>query len=267
MAVYPTGKKDFVVPVDNESDIEAVDIITLQQELRAVIDFHGTVSKTQNIGFNTMLLDYRQPVAINTTVGDTVQVPAQRMMIDQRAVVNTVDITLDLDGNIDGSGASSTSTTYYVYVVDDNVAAGTFSMKFRTSNADNFTSERKIGSVTTAATGTPPDVAGITDDDIATAIETKLVKGWIAFNGTGTIAELDAFNVASIGDIGTGNYTITWDVDFATSSYPASVTPNTSSTMGSTGTMAAGSMTCWTFLDTGSAIDTAHVSIIAIGDQ
>ncbi len=33
-------------------------------------------------------------------------------------------------------------------------------------------------------------------------------KAWWTFNGTGTIAVRDAFNVASLTDIGTGSYTI-----------------------------------------------------------
>ena len=34
-------------------------------------------------------------------------------------------------------------------------------------------------------------------------------KAWINFNGTGTIAERDSFNNASITDNGTGDYTVT----------------------------------------------------------
>ena len=220
MSSYPTAKKDFKAPVDNEDDIKASDIVTLQQENRAIQDFLGTVSKVQNVGLLDMLLKFRQAVAISVaTSSDTVTVPAQRMMIDQRAVVNTSNISLDLDGNIDGSGSSAVSTTYYVYAVDDNVPAGTFSMKFRTSNADNFTGERKIGSVTTASSGSPPNVEGITDDDATAAVDEKLVKAWINFDGSGTISISDSFNVSSIVDNGTGDYTINWDTDFAGANY------------------------------------------------
>lgn len=34
-------------------------------------------------------------------------------------------------------------------------------------------------------------------------------KAWVNFNGTGTIASRDSFNVTSLTDNGTGNYTIT----------------------------------------------------------
>ncbi len=42
-----------------------------------------------------------------------------------------------------------------------------------------------------------------------TSIQQGLIKGWIRFDGTGTIAIDDSFNYASITDNGTGNYTAT----------------------------------------------------------
>ncbi len=47
----------------------------------------------------------------------------------------------------------------------------------------------------------------------------SIIKAWINFNGTGTIAINDSFNVSSIIDDGPGDYTIIWDVDFATTNY------------------------------------------------
>ena len=42
-----------------------------------------------------------------------------------------------------------------------------------------------------------------------TSIQQGLIKGWIRFDGTGTIAIDDSFNYASITDNGTGDYTAT----------------------------------------------------------
>ena len=47
----------------------------------------------------------------------------------------------------------------------------------------------------------------------------NICKAWISFNGMGTIAIRDSFNVASIADNGTGDYTVTWDTDFASAEY------------------------------------------------
>ena len=46
-----------------------------------------------------------------------------------------------------------------------------------------------------------------------------LCKCWIRFNGTGTIATNDSFNVSGITDEGTGDYTVTINNDMANDDY------------------------------------------------
>ena len=45
------------------------------------------------------------------------------------------------------------------------------------------------------------------------------VKAWVNFNGTGTVAIRDSFNVASITDNGTGEYSITFTNAMANANY------------------------------------------------
>ena len=52
-----------------------------------------------------------------------------------------------------------------------------------------------------------------------TNLQQGLAKAWINFNGTSTIATRDSFNVSSIGDDGTGSYTITINNDMANANY------------------------------------------------
>lgn len=52
-------------------------------------------------------------------------------------------------------------------------------------------------------TGTPPQF----NDGTSTQIGT-LCRAWVNFNGTGTVAIRAAFNVSSITDNGTGDYTV-----------------------------------------------------------
>ena len=47
----------------------------------------------------------------------------------------------------------------------------------------------------------------------------QLVKMWINFNGTGTIAIQDSLNVAGINDDGTGLYTITFSSAFSNTNF------------------------------------------------
>ena len=52
-----------------------------------------------------------------------------------------------------------------------------------------------------------------------TFITNGSAKVWVNFNGTGTIATRDSFNVASLTDVGTGDYKVTFSNAFANSNY------------------------------------------------
>jgi len=47
-------------------------------------------------------------------------------------------------------------------------------------------------------------------------------KAWVNFNGTGTIAIRDSFNVSSLTDNGTGNYSLQFTSNMSNTNYPAS---------------------------------------------
>lgn len=49
------------------------------------------------------------------------------------------------------------------------------------------------------------------------------VKAWVNFNGTGTVAIRAAFNVSSITDNGTGDYTVNFTNALADANYSANV--------------------------------------------
>jgi len=44
-------------------------------------------------------------------------------------------------------------------------------------------------------------------------------KAWINFNGTGTVATRDSYNISSLTDNGTGLYTLSWSSNFANDDY------------------------------------------------
>ena len=47
----------------------------------------------------------------------------------------------------------------------------------------------------------------------------QLAKAWVNFNGTGTVAMRDNFNVSSVTDNGTGSYTVNIDTDMSNVNY------------------------------------------------
>lgn len=50
------------------------------------------------------------------------------------------------------------------------------------------------------------------------------IKGWIQYNGTGTVAIQDSFNVSGLNDVGVGHQEVVWDTDFANNDYSAVAT-------------------------------------------
>ena len=52
-----------------------------------------------------------------------------------------------------------------------------------------------------------------------TSIQQGLAKCWVNFNGTSTIAARDSFNMTSLTDNGTGDYTTTFANDFSNANY------------------------------------------------
>jgi len=98
------------------------------------------------------------------------------------------------------------------------------------------------------------------------------VKGWINFNGTGTVAINDSYNVSGLTDEGTGAYTIAWDTDFGSANYAvAGIGKNDSDASQGVQvgiySIAAGSLRVAVANSAGSGVDSSILSIMAIGDQ
>lgn len=93
----------------------------------------------------------------------------------------------------------------------------------------------------------------------------QLIKAWINFKGTGSIAIRDSFNVSSITDNGTGNYTVTWDIDFANTNYSVVVTGGLG-LYASVWVMNTTDVTVIIF-NAGASADSDVVLVMAIGDQ
>lgn len=58
-------------------------------------------------------------------------------------------------------------------------------------------------------------------------------KAWVNFNGTGTVAIRRAFNVSSITDNGTGDYTVNFTNAMVDASYAANLTASNNGVTGS----------------------------------
>ena len=103
-----------------------------------------------------------------------------------------------------------------------------------------------------------------------TTSEQQLVKAWISFDGTGTIAINDSFNVFGITDNGgVGDYTVTWDTDFANTDYAYAFGAGVSDDRRYCGASvkAVGSLRVVVRNEVGTLFDTSDICVIALGDQ
>jgi hypothetical protein len=84
------------------------------------------------------------------------------------------------------------------------------------------------GTLTGISTGGLPDGCIATDDLANNAVTTAkmgsgeasgLCKAWVNFNGTGTVAIRASYNVSSITDNGTGDYTVNFTTALADADY------------------------------------------------
>lgn len=74
--------------------------------------------------------------------------------------------------------------------------------------------------MSTLKINTLSNVAGTQSTAVENAINGS-AKAWVNFNGTGTVAIRQAYNVSSITDNGTGDYTLNFTTAFADADYAA----------------------------------------------
>ena len=104
----------------------------------------------------------------------------------------------------------------------------------RATNAHFSGTTRVTTGITTTATITTAKVTTIQDASGSNGSTPEQVfqgraKAWVNFNGEGTIAIRDSFNVSSITDEAVGVYTVNIDTDMANVNYCAVVTSGDSS--------------------------------------
>ena len=89
------------------------------------------------------------------------------------------------------------------------------------------------GTVTGISAGGLPDncittaeiaAAAVTTAKLGTSEASGLAKAWVNFNGTGTVAIRASFNVSSITDNGTGDYTVNFTTAMVDANYVAAGT-------------------------------------------
>lgn len=153
------------------------------------------------------------------------------------------------------SFTGDTNTGVYSSAADTvNISAGNSSIAQFDSAGITLGTNKPV--IPGAVSGTPAAHALYRDN---------VVKGWINFNGTGTIATNTSFNVTSITDNGTGDYTVTWDRDF-TAIHTVVGSASNANYINIVG-VNLGSTQINTVTDAAAAEDTTTVCLVVLGAQ
>jgi hypothetical protein len=130
----------------------------------------------------------------------------------------------------DGAGNLSFDSLSFstpLAVIGNATAGSEIRLPEDTDNGSNYVALKAADSIASNLTLTLPSADGTSGQVLQTngsgvlsfsSVPTE-VKAWIAFNGTGTPAITGSFNVTSITDHGTGNYTINFTTAFSDANY------------------------------------------------
>ena len=104
----------------------------------------------------------------------------------------------------------------------------------------------------------------VTTAKLGSAEASGLAKAWVNFNGTGTVAIRASFNVSSITDNGTGDYTVNFTTALADANYTYTLSRRQESGQGGSGFIVIGSET---FAPTTSAFRFISISAASAYDS
>ena len=105
----------------------------------------------------------------------------------------------------------------------------------------------KVTNILSNTASTPPAVKDSAGTEVGT-----FCRAWVNFNGTGTVAIRGSFNVSSITDNGTGNYTVNFTTALPDANY---------SVVGGAGNAASGSRVVIPFYSTAPSSSAAQVVV------
>jgi len=126
-------------------------------------------------------------------------------------------------------------------------------------------SQLKVDTLTGVTTAGSIVVTG-EGNSTTTNLQQGLTKCWVLFNGTGTIASTDSFNVSGLTDNGTGNYTVSINNDMSVSNGFSCVGSDEDRGVGEVDPNGTGAVTCVRRDTSASAQDCAQISVTVNGD-
>ena len=168
-----------------------------------------------------LLINYKRGFGLNYSSASAVAVLAGEIAIPNAAGTTIRWRRLSASttagwGDID-TGAEASSTTYYIYATADTDITGVV-LKISTSSSapSGATYYRLLGQFYNNSSSNITEVLSYRSEHGTDYRD--VAKAWVTFNGS-TMAISKSYNVASITDNGTGDYTITWSTAFGDANY------------------------------------------------
>ena len=161
---------------------------------------------------------------------------------------------------------STAAVTGAGFVATDQIKGNT------TATSVTMPTTTKIGAtaIVSASAGSATIIAeGGTN---TTNIQQGLAKVWVQFNGSGTVALVDSFNIGSLTDRGTGDYDLAFTNDMAGNTWAAGMNGSLNRSAGVTHCVitgadsAAGILNARCDRNNGTAADFTHVEAVICGD-
>ncbi len=218
-------------------------VANLKTEFNGSIDNSNIKAAAGIIGSK---LDLSAPGAIGGTT------PAAGTFTDIVSTGGTID-----DTTIGGNTPAAVTGTVIKADTSIEIATG--------ATVTGIADEDDMSSDSATLISTQQSIKAYVDTSVSSADEK--IKAWIQFNGSGTVAIQDSFNVSGlVDDGGTGTYTISWDTDFANNDYAIIGSANLNSFV-TINTVVVGSTQIEVRDSAGVLADATIITLIAIGDQ
>lgn len=271
-ASFPNAKKTFSAVVNGVTKLVAALFNSPYDEVEAIETFigptgGGALAYTESL--TNILLNYRRGCNVEYKGAADLYVRAGEIMItdasgNKRFRRNTSDTTVTW-ANIDTG--SEANATYYVYAVAD-ASATTFTVMISTNatTPTGATFYRRLGRFANVS----GDISRKSFVDDLYGSQAMKISAMVKFSPSdGSI--ISSYNVSGVTKNSTGNFTVSWDVDFADTTYCVFIANSTNSTVipGTVVSQEAGScVIAFGILPNGAAADPATaIFVIAVGFQ
>lgn len=228
----------------------------------------GNISNTGTITASGAVTGGSISTTGNITVGGTVDgrdVATDGTKLDgieaSADVTDETNVKSALDGATITSATVASTDKVLIQDVDD------------TDNLKTVTAQSIADLASSSSAATQAQQEAGTDTTVFTSpgrqqYHPSAAKAWVQFDGTaGTISPAGSYNVTSLTDNSTGNYTITWDVDFSGTGYSAVSSQGGGARYVDVQSYAVGTVLVRVFNSSVAAEDADNVAVAAYGDQ